>query len=305
MYFQIDQKDPLLSHLEHWTRQRKLIPKSTKRPWFIFWEWENLLFTCTDTSLPTTNHFWVSLLYLNSTCVSSTFTKDVLHWEIVWLYLTSCVKKWWLYSFRTHWNSVARSYVWWPKIDEAIEEVCKACYGCRGVQNAPLAAPVHPPFHHAMFLIVVDAYSKWPDIFEMGFTTSTATIKTLRTLFARQGIPAEIVLDNGPQFRSEKVRQFMESNSIRDIISSPFHPRTIGKAERFVQLFKKAIKSASGDPACINKKQFISVRANTVSHQGNNEWIDLHSRVRSEHSNTFRHHETRFKHNCNEQTVRY
>ena len=46
----------------------------------------------------------------------------------------------------------------------------------------------------------------------------------------------------------------MESNAIRHITSSPFHPRTSGKAARFVQSFKKAIKSASGDFACINKK---------------------------------------------------
>ena len=168
-------------------------------------------------------------------------------------------------------KAVARSYVWWPKIDEAIEEVCKACYGCRRVQNAPSAAPVHPwnfppkawhrlhidfagPFHHAMFLIVVDAYSKWPEIFEMRSTTSTATINTLRTPFARQGIPAELVWDYRSQFRSEEFRQFMESNAIRHITSSPFHPRTNGQAERFVQSFKKAIKSASRDSACINKK---------------------------------------------------
>ncbi|XP_062608629.1 uncharacterized protein K02A2.6-like [Saccostrea cucullata] len=168
-------------------------------------------------------------------------------------------------------KAVARSYVWWPKVDEAIEEVCKACSGCKRVQNTPSAAPVHPwnlppkawhrlhidfagPFHNAMFLIVVDAYSKWPEVFEMRSTTSNATINTLRTLFARQGIPAEIVSDNGPQFRSEEFRQFMESNAIRHITSSPFHPRTNGQAERFVQSFKKAIKSASGDSACINKK---------------------------------------------------
>ncbi|XP_061164934.1 uncharacterized protein K02A2.6-like [Saccostrea echinata] len=107
-------------------------------------------------------------------------------------------------------KAVARSYVWWPKVDEAIEEVCKACSGCKRVQNTPSAAPVHPwnfppkawhrlhidfagPFHNAMFLIVVDAYSKWPEIFEMRSTTSNATINTLRTLFARQGIPAEIM----------------------------------------------------------------------------------------------------------------
>jgi hypothetical protein len=74
-------------------------------------------------------------------------------------------------------KAVARSYIWWPKIDDAIEEICKACYGCRRVQNTPSVASVHPwnflpkawhrihidfagPFHHAMFFIVIDAYSK-------------------------------------------------------------------------------------------------------------------------------------------------
>lgn len=110
-------------------------------------------------------------------------------------------------------KAVARSYVWWPKLDEAIEEICKVCSGCRSVQNTPSAAPVHPwnfppkawhrlhidfagPFQSAMFLTVVDAHSKWPEIFEMKSTTSNATINTLRTLFARQGIPVEVVSDN-------------------------------------------------------------------------------------------------------------
>ncbi|XP_062609943.1 uncharacterized protein K02A2.6-like [Saccostrea cucullata] len=86
-----------------------------------------------------------------------------------------------------------------------------------------------------MFLIAVDAFSKWPKLIieiEMRSTTSNTTINTLRTLFARQGIPAEIVSDNGPQFRSEEFHQFMESNAIRHITSSPFHPRTNGQAER-------------------------------------------------------------------------
>ncbi|XP_056022163.1 uncharacterized protein K02A2.6-like [Ostrea edulis] len=30
-------------------------------------------------------------------------------------------------------KAVVRSYVWWPKFDEAIEEICKACYGCKRV----------------------------------------------------------------------------------------------------------------------------------------------------------------------------
>lgn len=204
------------------------------------------------------------------------FIKDVWLWEIVWSYQTFYVRKL-RQNFipatlvLSRWKAVARSYVWWPKLDEAIEEICKVCSGCRSVQNIPSAAPVHPwnfppkawhrlhidfagPFQSAMFLIVVDAHSKWPEIFEMKSTTSNATINTLRTLFVRQGIPVEVVSDNWPQFRSEEFRQFMESNAIRHITSSPFHPRTNGQAERFVQSFKKAIKSALWDSACINKK---------------------------------------------------
>jgi transposase InsO family protein len=111
-----------------------------------------------------------------------------------------------------------------------------------------------------MFLIVVDAYSKWPEAFEMKSTPNTATINTLRTLFARQGIPAEIMSDNGPQFRSDEFRQFMESNAIRHITSSPFHPRTNGQEERFVQSFKKAIKSTSGVQLHQQETEFILVQ---------------------------------------------
>ncbi|KAK3107097.1 hypothetical protein FSP39_007098 [Pinctada imbricata] len=180
-------------------------------------------------------------------------------------------------------KAIARSYIWWPKMDEAIEETCNACSGCKRVQSAPSAAPVHPwnlppapwyrlhvdfagPFYNSMFLIVVDAYSKWPEVFEMRTTTTAARINVLRTLFARQGIPNELVSDNGPQFRSEEFRLFMESNAIRHITSAPFHPRTNGQAERFVQSFKKAIKSATG--GSINEKLNVFLSKYRITPQG-------------------------------------
>jgi transposase InsO family protein len=95
-----------------------------------------------------------------------------------------------------------------------------------------------------MFLIVIDAHSKWPDVFHMTSTTATATVKTLRTLFACQGIPNEVVSDNGPQFVAAEFKQFMAQNGIRHITSAPYHPRTNRQADRFVQFFKRAIKSA-------------------------------------------------------------
>ena len=95
-----------------------------------------------------------------------------------------------------------------------------------------------------MFLIVVDSHSKWPEVFQMNSTTTSATISILRMLFARFGIPREIVSDNGPQFISHEMKEFLKSNGIRHMTSAPFNPRTNGLAERFVQSFKQAIKSA-------------------------------------------------------------
>lgn len=86
---------------------------------------------------------------------------------------------------------------------------------------------------------LVDAHSKWPEVFHMTSTTASATVKTLCTLFARQGIPNEEVSDNGPQGISAKFKQFMALNGIRHITFTPYHSHTNGQAERFVQSFKK------------------------------------------------------------------
>ena len=43
----------------------------------------------------------------------------------------------------------------------------------------------------AMFLIVVDAHSKWPEV--MTTTTASKTIEELRKLFATHGLPEQHV----------------------------------------------------------------------------------------------------------------
>ena len=72
---------------------------------------------------------------------------------------------------------VARSYVWWTKLDKDIEQLVKSCSHCQAVRNLPPIAPLHPwiwpaepwkrihidfagPFCGRSFLVVVDSYSK-------------------------------------------------------------------------------------------------------------------------------------------------
>ncbi|CAB4018994.1 Transposon Tf2-9 poly, partial [Paramuricea clavata] len=121
------------------------------------------------------------------------------------------------------------------------------------------------PFKDTMFLVVVDAHSKWPEVIPMKSTTAAKTIEVLRNLFARFGIPEQIVSDNGPQFVSEEFRSFMKSNGVKHITSAPYHPATNGLAERSVQTFKQALRSMEESSKPIQEKlaKFLITYRNT------------------------------------------
>ncbi|GFR83485.1 polyprotein [Elysia marginata] len=71
------------------------------------------------------------------------------------------------------------------------------------------------PFLNQMFLDIVHAQTKWIDKIPTIMSTTGATIKILGSIFARFGLPGQVVSDNGPQFASEKFKAFMYTNNIR------------------------------------------------------------------------------------------
>ena len=81
----------------------------------------------------------------------------------------------------------------------------------------------------------------------MSTTTSSKTITVLRQLFARYGLPEQLVSDNGPQFTSEEFARFMGSNGIKHIRCAPYHPSSNGAVERLVRTFKQAMKASNHD----------------------------------------------------------
>ncbi len=94
------------------------------------------------------------------------------------------------------------------------------------------------------YLIVVDAYSKFPEIIKMSSTTSAATIKILRDIFSRYGIPEILVSDNGPQLVSQDFEHFCKTNGIIHKTSAVYKRAMNGQAECVVQILKTAIKQA-------------------------------------------------------------
>ena len=184
-------------------------------------------------------------------------------------------------------KNLMRSYCYWPRMDQDIEKIVKTCRGCALAAKAPpikfnpwpktntpwsrLHIDYAGPVNGAYYLVIVDSHTKWPEIFKCKKPTATTTINVLKDLFARFGVPEKIVSDNGTQFTGSDFRNFCKSLTIEHVTTSPYHPRSNGQAERFVDTFKRAIKKNSGmDTDEASLQQFLSVyritpNPNTVS----------------------------------------
>ena len=154
-------------------------------------------------------------------------------------------------------KAIARTCVWWPKMDEEIEREIKLCSVCQNVRSSPPSAPLIPwkwatrPFQRIhiefcqkgsdYFLVVVDSHSKWIEVQHMTSITAGHTINELRLIFAQHGLPEEVVSDNGPQFVSNEFAEFMTKNGIKHTLVPPYHPQSNGAAERSVRVVKEAL----------------------------------------------------------------
>ena len=86
-------------------------------------------------------------------------------------------------------------------------------------------------------------YSKWPEGLLYGETTVAVIIKWFRHLFARYGLPEEIVSDIGPQFRSNEYVQFLHNNATKYSRTVPYNPSANGMVERLDRTLKESVQT--------------------------------------------------------------
>ncbi|XP_037043751.1 uncharacterized protein K02A2.6-like [Bradysia coprophila] len=144
-------------------------------------------------------------------------------------------------------KALARSYVYWPNIDKDITEYVQRCSRCASTAKTPVKATLSswPKSSHVWsrvhidfagefqghyYFVIVDSYSKWPEIFIMNtlhllqrflnYKNLTHVLAICRFLF-----PIMVL-------RSSLLNSTNFSN---------------GQAERFVDTFKRALKKAKGE----------------------------------------------------------
>lgn len=184
----------------------------------------------------------------------------------------------------TRMTQLARQYVYWPSIDAQIKDYVRCCQRCVETAKAPgkhtleswplAAAPwerVHidyaGPVDGWWYLVIVDAYSKWLEVFQMNTTTTFVTLESLRQTFARYGLPKTLVSDNGRQFISEEFEKFCSDNGIEHLKTAPYHPQSNGQAERMVDTLKRALKKLKGGEQTVaeNLQTFLRTYRSTPS----------------------------------------
>lgn len=188
----------------------------------------------------------------------------------------------------TRMKLLARSYVWWPGIEQSIETAVSSCTICQSTRNAATKVPlqqwprvsgrwqrVHIDFAEdsntrQQMLVLVDSFSKWIEVFVMKSTSSLKTIERLRTLFATFGLPESLVSDNGTSFTSVEFKDFLSKNGIRFILTPPYHAASNGAAERCVQevkknLLRQVLSESSTGPTSLQHKldNFLFAYRNT------------------------------------------
>ena len=162
-----------------------------------------------------------------------------------------------------------RSQYWWPKLDSEVEEIVKRCVPCTETSksfkggpspsseklplpNGPwdrvaidIKGPMnHLPHQERYAIVVMDLYSKWP---EVAFTSSVETnkvIEFLRFVFNREGLPHQILSDNGAQFISNEFQDFLRQNFIEHIRTPLYNPESNAVVERFNRTLAEQIEIA-------------------------------------------------------------
>ena len=93
-----------------------------------------------------------------------------------------------------------------------------------------------------MFLLIIDAHSKWLDIHCVNSATSSVTKDKMRSTFASHGLPEIVVSDNGSNFVSSEFKSFLQKKASSTLPQQLSTQVQMARVELAVQTFKQRMK---------------------------------------------------------------
>ena len=147
----------------------------------------------------------------------------------------------------------AKQSVWWPGLSTQLQKLVETCDICASERtNAketlmPTCFPERPwakvgadlfQWQNSQYLLVIDYFSGFIEIAKLSSTTAAVIVDHFKSIFARHGIPSEVVTDNGPQFIAECFQKFAKDWGFTHMTTSPRFPQANGEAERAVKTAK-------------------------------------------------------------------
>lgn len=152
----------------------------------------------------------------------------------------------------------ARDAVYWPGMQNEICLLVGKCNVCLKFRNSKPKEPMllaeipEGPWQKVAmdiftwkgidWLIIVDYFSKFCEYSRLPNITSRTIICEVKKVFARHGIPLEVIADQGTQFSSSLFLEFAKSWGFKRTLVSPKYQQANGQAERSVQTIKKSLK---------------------------------------------------------------
>lgn len=153
----------------------------------------------------------------------------------------------------------AKEVLFWPNINRQIEALVSKCEVCityaRCAQKQPLMphkVPTLPwekvgvdlfQLEGKQYMLVIDYFSKYPEVVKLEGTTSFNVINHLKEIFSRNGIPSVVFSDNATQFSCDLFKVFATKWEFKHCTSSPTFPQSNGMVERGIQSIKNLLKN--------------------------------------------------------------
>ena len=159
---------------------------------------------------------------------------------------------------------LARSAVFWPRINRDIDDIVDKCAECLQQRNSPprdLLKPHTVPdrawqkvgidifsFAGKRFQIIVDYFSKWVETEQIPINASTYhVLEHLHEIFTRFGFPEKIMSDGDPLYTSSKFKQYCMRYEIDHDYSSARYAQSNGQVEKSLQHVKNILAKCVQD----------------------------------------------------------